>query len=663
MTLSMEQRLATFNTRGKFAWPFKSENTTLGSSLDASTHSKSKAAGVSKSKSANLDPSDGNIEVPTSSVLAKQGLIHTPTSKDSILLKCTYCDNCIHGNSWNNTLVSVGSQDSLPQSPIEAHFIDTPACTMAKIWATSLLVRTYCDRGEPIPPSIHPNNASMLAARLDTFNNDWPYQSSKGANKGLVPIKMAAAGLLYYPTSDSKDTVLCPYCDLSLDGWESGDSPTNEHKRRNTECPFFTVTPFDELIKPLDKVQSRSKTARVGVKTDTSMDSEPYKVKPTYKARSKESGSSSKKDNGSNSSISVASENTLLQGLVNTLASPGKPSRGKRTIASKPKSVNKANGLLLPSSPGSFVNEEDAVSDLQNTDEQETQEIKIKSKSYTTKEKEKEPEADLIEDTDDATQYRSKNTVADKSANKKRERKTKSKITVSKKVKPAVDEVESSEPLLVQDKNDKDIAELTDTTLNNAYIGANVTSEEKNNLTSIVVGRFDEAIRDIKIDRERIEPSDDSDFDTAAGHGKPKAKAVAAKRVRRDNPNVCIKTKIAVKDSDANTDEEIAVVSRLRPRVSNSMAQSESSMASPTSQSSEVDSEKYFEPAPKATAKKIKKDSAVLLRQKAVKKIADECMDLPLGEFLARMRDLSVSWAQETYSQQLELLALTLKLE
>lgn len=43
--------------------------------------------------------------------------------------------------------------------------------------------------------------------------------------KNLTDHQMIEAGWYYCPTSESDDFVKCPYCSLSLDGWEPKDKP------------------------------------------------------------------------------------------------------------------------------------------------------------------------------------------------------------------------------------------------------------------------------------------------------------------------------------------------------------------------------------------------------------------------------------------------------
>eukprot|EP00158_Paraphelidium_tribonemae_P004346 Partr_v1_DN26702_c0_g1_i4_m9122 putative Baculoviral IAP repeat containing len=80
-----------------------------------------------------------------------------------------------------------------------------------------------------------PTARQLEAARLKTFANWWPHESVKSISSKV----MAKAGMVYAPTSDSDDCVRCFRCQLTLDGWESGDDPVEEHFKRSPNCPFF----------------------------------------------------------------------------------------------------------------------------------------------------------------------------------------------------------------------------------------------------------------------------------------------------------------------------------------------------------------------------------------------------------------------------------------
>ena len=83
---------------------------------------------------------------------------------------------------------------------------------------------------------------------------------------------MVEAGWYYDPTLDYPDGATCAYCSLSLDAWDIGDDPMEEHRRRTPDCLFF---PLKELYHPTTKTvakkgkrsSSRTSTASAGAKT------------------------------------------------------------------------------------------------------------------------------------------------------------------------------------------------------------------------------------------------------------------------------------------------------------------------------------------------------------------------------------------------------------
>lgn len=52
---------------------------------------------------------------------------------------------------------------------------------------------------------------------------------------------MVEAGWYYDPSPELPDGVTCPYCSLSLDSWDAGDDPLEEHRRRQDACLFFAL--------------------------------------------------------------------------------------------------------------------------------------------------------------------------------------------------------------------------------------------------------------------------------------------------------------------------------------------------------------------------------------------------------------------------------------
>jgi hypothetical protein len=52
---------------------------------------------------------------------------------------------------------------------------------------------------------------------------------------------MVTAGWFYDPAPDTPDAVTCAYCTLSLDSWDAGDDPAQEHLKRAPDCLFFSL--------------------------------------------------------------------------------------------------------------------------------------------------------------------------------------------------------------------------------------------------------------------------------------------------------------------------------------------------------------------------------------------------------------------------------------
>jgi hypothetical protein len=84
---------------------------------------------------------------------------------------------------------------------------------------------------------------------------------------------MVQAGWYYDPSIENPDGTTCAYCSLSLDAWDAGDEPTEEHRKRSSDCLFFTLK---DLYHPVEKpkltrgkrVSSRSSTgSKKGTKT------------------------------------------------------------------------------------------------------------------------------------------------------------------------------------------------------------------------------------------------------------------------------------------------------------------------------------------------------------------------------------------------------------
>ncbi|XP_072259536.1 baculoviral IAP repeat-containing protein 5 [Pyxicephalus adspersus] len=76
----------------------------------------------------------------------------------------------------------------------------------------------------------------LLDTRVRTFSN-WPF--TEGC--ACTPEKMAEAGFIHCPSSNSPDVAQCFFCMKELEGWEPDDDPMKEHKKHSPTCLFLTL--------------------------------------------------------------------------------------------------------------------------------------------------------------------------------------------------------------------------------------------------------------------------------------------------------------------------------------------------------------------------------------------------------------------------------------
>jgi hypothetical protein len=117
--------------------------------------------------------------------------------------------------------------------PAFEHATHSPSCGFATIACIRLRA------GDPGRTEEDPSSEAMVAARRSTFENLWPLDAAAG-----YPSidQMVAAGWCFDPATDTPDGVTCPYCSLSLDAWDAGDNPIEEHRRRSEDCLFFVLS-------------------------------------------------------------------------------------------------------------------------------------------------------------------------------------------------------------------------------------------------------------------------------------------------------------------------------------------------------------------------------------------------------------------------------------
>ncbi|OSS54513.1 hypothetical protein B5807_00058 [Epicoccum nigrum] len=207
------------------------------------TSTKSKKA---PSKSKNAWP----LALPSAHDLAFAGFVWKPTTASPDNVQCFACHCQLDG--WEENDV-----------PAFEHLTHSPSCGFAVV--TCIRLRS----GDPGRSEDDPISDAMMQARRDTFTAEWPLDSSEGYPSIE---QLVAAGWYYDPTLEYPDGATCAYCSLSLDEWDIGDDPLEEHRRRTPDCLFFALK---ELYHPTTKTvakkgkrsSSRASTASAGAKT------------------------------------------------------------------------------------------------------------------------------------------------------------------------------------------------------------------------------------------------------------------------------------------------------------------------------------------------------------------------------------------------------------
>lgn len=178
---------------------------------------------------------------PTAQDLAYAGFVWRPTSASPDNVQCFSCNCQLDG--WEESDV-----------PAYEHLTHSPGCGFAIV--TCIRLRS----GDPGRTEDDPTSEAMVAARRETFGEMWPLDVSAGYPS---VDQLVAAGWYYDPADDTPDGVTCPYCSLSLDAWDAGDDPMEEHRRRSSDCLFFTLS---QLYNPPPKPEPPKKGKRTSTK-------------------------------------------------------------------------------------------------------------------------------------------------------------------------------------------------------------------------------------------------------------------------------------------------------------------------------------------------------------------------------------------------------------
>ena len=177
------------------------------------------------------------VSAPSAEDLAYAGFVWKPTSASPDNVQCWSCNCQLDG--WEEADV-----------PAYEHLTHSPSCGFAIVTAIRLR------HGDPGRTEEDPTSDAMVSARKDTFADLWPLDVAAGYPSVE---QLAAAGWFYDPANDMPDGVTCPYCHLSLDAWDAGDDPMEEHRRRASDCLFFSLA---ELYHPPTKPEPKSKAKR-----------------------------------------------------------------------------------------------------------------------------------------------------------------------------------------------------------------------------------------------------------------------------------------------------------------------------------------------------------------------------------------------------------------
>ncbi|KAH7383269.1 hypothetical protein BKA66DRAFT_418128 [Pyrenochaeta sp. MPI-SDFR-AT-0127] len=207
----------------------------------ATTTSKSRRTSSRSKKAAPKSKAAWPLTSPAAQDLAYAGFVWKPTSASPDNVQCFSCTCQLDG--WEESDV-----------PAYEHLTHSPGCGFAIV--TCIRLRA----GDPGRTEDDPTSEAMIAARRETFGEMWPLD----VNAGYPSVdQLIAAGWYYDPADDTPDGVTCPYCSLSLDAWDAGDDPMEEHRRRSPDCLFFTLS---QLYNPPPQPEPPKKAKRASTK-------------------------------------------------------------------------------------------------------------------------------------------------------------------------------------------------------------------------------------------------------------------------------------------------------------------------------------------------------------------------------------------------------------
>ncbi|MCJ1244888.1 hypothetical protein MMC30_002089 [Trapelia coarctata] len=186
-------------------------------------------------------------KTPSPTQLAQAGFYFAPTVSAPDNATCFLCERGLDG--WE-----------ADDDPVREHLNFATDCG----WAVNMAIEQAVENG--MLGEDDPMSAKLVEARKSTFNGRWPHEGKRGWT--CKTQKMIEAGWYCCPTPESDDFVKCPYCSLSLDGWEPKDKPFDEHQRRSPECAFFTLSQSSGAKSAKGKRGRPSNTSRASIQSN-----------------------------------------------------------------------------------------------------------------------------------------------------------------------------------------------------------------------------------------------------------------------------------------------------------------------------------------------------------------------------------------------------------
>ncbi|KAH9479320.1 Protein bir1 [Psilocybe cubensis] len=184
--------------------------------------------------------------------LAEAGFYYDPSFDDPDNVTCYVCEKELGG--WEEE-----------DDPFLIHWTK---CGQTCCWASARcgLTSDLDGKGRFVSTdkSRIPTHKSMEKARHDTYSTGKGWIHDKTPNHGANSKMMARAGFVYTPQHNGDDLATCFYCNLSLSGWDEGDDPLEEHRKRDNKmgfpCAFFAAASSEML--PSTKPNSRAQSSK-----------------------------------------------------------------------------------------------------------------------------------------------------------------------------------------------------------------------------------------------------------------------------------------------------------------------------------------------------------------------------------------------------------------